>query len=395
MDRAIKKHSGYFILFVFVFLLHSCEGFFGKKTNSDFIDVPIYTNKAVAYVPVQPVWSGFVNPVDVIAGYDELVYVADAGSQNIISFDQSGNELGRFPVPGISAIAQDRSLDILAIGTFDTLGYSLATIYRIELKNSNYGLSGAHIEKKIIHPFYYRVNPPNNAIEASVRFKAIGLKADNSFFLTRSGPTSNVQGQDDAVLLFRADDSFVTPINIQTSTGIFSDYFKAPHSIVTQAMPPQSPFVNKSSDFLVSLLDNGVTLKVQYISVVETDNGITYSVQNLGTGDTAKAERFLYEPYRFAHPADITVSGDGTGFVFVVDSEKDSLYQFNLNGYEGVKPPAGSSSTKYILTSFGGTGMGLSQFKNPSGVAYLNKIVYVADAGNSRVLRFKLTTDFD
>ena len=160
-------------------------------------------------------------------------------------------------------------------------------------------------------------------------------------------------------------------------------------------MPPQSPFVNTSSDFLVTMLDNGVTLKVQYISVIETENGITYSVQNLGTGDTAKASRFLYEAFRFANPADVTISGDGTGLVFVVDAEKDSLYQFTLNGYEGLRPPAGSSSAKYILTSFGGTGVGLTQFKNPSGVAYLNKVVYVADAGNSRVLRFMLTTDFN
>jgi hypothetical protein len=28
-------------------------------------------------------------------------------------------------------------------------------------------------------------------------------------------------------------------------------------------------------------------------------------------------------------------------------------------------------------------------------VAYFNEILYVADAGNGRILRFKLTTDFD
>ncbi|MFT4754705.1 MAG: hypothetical protein ACI85Q_002265, partial [Salibacteraceae bacterium] len=34
-------------------------------------------------------------------------------------------------------------------------------------------------------------------------------------------------------------------------------------------------------------------------------------------------------------------------------------------------------------------------FKNPRAVAYLNEILYVADSGNGRVLRFKLTSDFD
>ena len=36
----------------------------------------------------------------------------------------------------------------------------------------------------------------------------------------------------------------------------------------------------------------------------------------------------------------------------------------------------------------------LSQFNSPTAVAYKNKIVWVCDTGNGRVLRFKLTTDF-
>ena len=56
--------------------LSSCRGFFGEKTDPSFIDVPIYINRDVAYVPIQPVWDGFIRPVDIIIGYDELVYVS-------------------------------------------------------------------------------------------------------------------------------------------------------------------------------------------------------------------------------------------------------------------------------------------------------------------------------
>ena len=62
---------------------------------------------------------------------------------------------------------------------------------------------------------------------------------------------------------------------------------------------------------------------------------------------------------------------------------------------EGVLPPAATGITKYQKTSFGGTGLSSTQFRSPSGVAYFDKILYVADAGNSRILRFKLTTDFE
>ncbi|HEX2900688.1 MAG TPA: hypothetical protein VHS96_13280, partial [Bacteroidia bacterium] len=128
---------------------------------------------------------------------------------------------------------------------------------------------------------------------------------------------------------------------------------------------------------------------------IASDGGTDFLVEQLPTGDTAKAEGFLYTPGRFASPVDVAYSGDGTNYIFVVDREKDSLYQFTNTGLEGVQAPAGSSSSKNIRVSFGGRGVGLTQFDQPAAVAYYNQIVYVADAGNRRVLRFKLTTDFD
>jgi len=88
------------------------------------------------------------------------------------------------------------------------------------------------------------------------------------------------------------------------------------------------------------------------------------------------------------------VTGDGTNFIFVLDQQKDSLYQFTVTGLEGVKPPVGSATSKYQMASFGGRGDGLTQFNAPSSVAYKNRILWVCDTGNGRILRFKLTTDF-
>jgi len=381
--------------------LSSCDGFFGVETPTDFLDEPQFNDQTVAYVPIQPVWEGFADPVDVIAGWDELIYVADAGSEEIVSFDQAGNELGRFKVPGLHSITQDRRLDILATGRKDTLvngtPFRLPAIYRIDLnKTGTYGLNEARIIKTIIHPFFFKSSSPTSNDELAA-FESIAPMANNRYYVARSGVSNSPNqfgGPDNSVLLFDENDNFETPVFVTTSLGVVRDYFKNPTSLVSLAQPPQSPAVNRRGDFFFSSVSSNA-LKVQGIRFSTSDFGSSYDVVNYISGDTSKADGFLYEANKFTRPMDVTLAGDETNYIFVVDAEKDSVFQFNALGFEGVNPPAGSRSTKVIRASFGGTGEGLTQFREPKAIAYLNKILYVVDAGNHRVLRFKLTTDFE
>ncbi|MDX2249253.1 MAG: hypothetical protein SF052_20865 [Bacteroidia bacterium] len=383
-------------------ILTGCEGFFGKKTPTDFLDEPVYDSRTVAYVPIQPVWDNFTYPTDIIAGWDELLYVVDQGTEEIVALDQAGEELGRFRVQGLTAITQDRRLDILATGTIDTTisgtDFTLPAIYRINLnKTGEYGLKNAYISKKIIHPFYYRSGTPTISDEA-VSFTGIAVQGNNKYYVARNGPSnapSQFGGPDNTILVFDDTDKFQTPVFVTTNLGLIRDYFKSPQGLTTAAQPPQSPAVSSSPDFIFASIGTTNVLRVQYIAAIETPFGISYQVQNFPTGDTSRADHFLYEANRFESPSDVTLTGDGTNYLFVVDAAKDSVFQFNGLGYEGVNPPAGSNSRKVIQASFGGTGAGLTQFREPQGVAYINRILYVADAGNSRVLRFKLTTDFE
>lgn len=381
---------------VLTLFLSGCEGFFGKKVDPSFIDVPVYNQRQVAYVPIEPVWNDFVLPADIAIGYDELLYIVDAGTHEIVCYDQAGHEQGRFGVPGLKEVVQDRSLDLLAIGTFDTLGYSLPAIYRLELKsNLGYGLKNAVVEKKVVHPFYFKINLSPGQDDL-VQLNGIGVRANNSYYVARTGPfVSQIFGPDDAIIIFDEEDDFQTSVRVSTGGGIFSDYFNTPVAVTSIAQPPQSPFVADAGDFIFCSASSLTQIKVQYITVTESDAGIDYTLKEMVMGDTSQADGFLYSPGRFANPVDVTYSGDGTNYIFVVDGEKDSLYQFTNTGLEGVAPPAGSSSDKNVLVSFGGTGTGLTQFNNPTGVAYYQNILYVADQGNGRVLRFQLTTDFD
>jgi hypothetical protein len=390
---------------ILLLALVACDDYLGKKTDISFIDIPEFTQREVAYVPIQPVLNQFIRPVDICVGFDEMIYIADAGAQQIVCIDESGRELSRFNLPGVKSVVQDRRFDLLAIGTLDTMiagvTRSLSCIYRINLQGATgYGLRSARITNKIVHPYYFKSSFSNS--DADVTFNGIAVigsmdpSVNNRFLVTRSGPSANNAGQgpDDAVIQFSNQDVYQSPILVNTSAGLFNNYFKKPFGISSFTQPPQFT-ARLRPDFYVTMLGEDAALKVQLIEFSETDFGAEYRPVIFPVGDTATADGYLYQPNRFSHPTGVRVTGDATNFVFVVDTEKDSVYQFTSNGIEGVPPPPAANTTKYQMASFGGTGEGLTQFREPHAACVFRRILYVADAGNGRILRFRLTTDFD
>lgn len=376
---------------------YGCD-FFGRKTDLDFIEKPEFQQREIAYVPIQPPLQDFVEPVDICTGYDELLYVADQGAEEIVSMDESGRILGRFSVPGVKSVIQDRRLNLLAIGTIkDTISsvvYDLTCIYRINLQGeSGYGIQYAEIVNTIVHPFYYKST--FSQTDATVEFNRIAVLEDNSYFVVRNGNgNSIVAGPDDAVLLFDSKDELASPVYVSSGGSLYRDYFKKPFAITTQVQPPQ---INASGprDFWYSDIDPDAVIKVQNIQYVESEFGAQYEPYPYGVPDTSEADGYLTIPYRFENPMGMTFAGDASRLLFITDRAKDSVYIFSFNGFEGKRPPAGYPTSKYVNVSFGGTGGNLTQFNQPMGVAYKSRVLYVADSGNGRVLRFKLTTDFN
>jgi hypothetical protein len=396
------------------FCLTSCEGFFGTKTDASFIDSPEYQARNVAYVPILPIIDGvgtqtvedngsFGKITSMTAGFDRQMYVVDSLRGEIVSFDAAGVMTGYLKLPGVRAIAQTRTLDLLAVGKKDTIiqnnKYSLAVVYRINLKNQQYGLTGATPQIKVMHPFYFKSNISN--ADADVVFNGITTLADGKYYVTRSGPRNNTNqfsGPDDNVLLFGNDDRFITPVSVTTQLGVVSNYFKKPMGITSLIQPPQTFQVRETEDFIFTSMDENFAISVQHIEVRVDDNGQSYEVKILPPGDTSQADGYLYTPSRFSRPVDVAFAGDGTNFIFVADQAKDSVYQFTNTGWEGVRPPAGSvNAKKFIKTSFGG-GEGATRFYGPVAVAYMNRTLFVADQispGRCRILRFQLTIDIN
>lgn len=420
----MKKLLPLSALFIALLSLSACEDYFGNKTDLGFIDVPPNNSiRDIAYVPILPVLDNFVKPVDVCTGFDQLIYVVDEGSQEVIAMDEAGNIVGRKFIPGASSVAQDRRFDLLVVGTYDSLyssangdtNLTFSTIYRLRMVGGagGYDLSNARIVKRIIHPFYFTQSNPLRRTVDFVKFNKIAVIGNNQnpdqnnrYYVTRqyirnpdpdpNSPevSSGPLGPNDAVLYFNNEDVLISPISVQTSSGFFNDFFSHPVGITSLTQPPQFS-ATASSDFLYTSIDETNALKVQYVEFLEGEFGAEYRPRILASGDTSQADGFINSPFKFSQPADITLAGDGSQFIFVVDQASDSLYQFSFTGFEGVRPPAAAGIDRFIKASFGGTGSGLSNFNEPRAVAYYNEIVYVADAGNGRILRFKLTLDFD
>jgi hypothetical protein len=401
----MNRFKTYISILIALPFLAGCDKYFGDKTDLDFIEVPTFQPREIAYVPIQPYITNLERPVHITIGFDELIYVVDEDTEEIIAFDEALNELGRLRVKGVTSVQQDRQFNLLAIGKIDTtingVPYELSTIFRIDLLGANgYGLGQAKIVNTITHPFYFKNSFSTS--DAQVTFNAIGVIGNNTnsalnnrYYVSRSGPSPNNAGQgpDDAVVFFDNQDNYISPVPVSTSGGLFNDYFKKPFGLTSLAQPPQITASN-SPDFMFTSLDPGSPIKVQYIEFVEAEFGAEFRPVIYPINDPI-ADGWLNSPNKFTQPMSITVAGDESRFIFVTDAATDSLYQFTSNGLEGVPPPPASGAVRYTKASFGGTGPGPLEFNEPRGVAYYNEILYVCDAGNHRISRFKLTLDFD
>ncbi|MFI5172740.1 MAG: hypothetical protein ACHQFW_10135 [Chitinophagales bacterium] len=394
-----------------IFLLSGCDFLFGTRDDTVVDEIfdegaidPDVIQDEVGYVPILPFWNNFSDPVDVFCGYDELIYVIDNNGLNIL--DQTGQIFNTFYIPGATDITQDRRLHTYVAGRVeidvddDGILEDLAAIYHLT------GTSTGNIQiiDTLIQPFCdasRNITAFRGEEDEAVEFTGLATTADNTLYVTRKGPANDLAGiarPDNSILFFDETGNNIGYANgLSPTTGNLKSTWDI-SSIATFAAPPQSlSGISSSPEFMITLTNENAPYKCLWITQTsDPEAGISYGENALLTiFDFTKADRFLYEPDRFSNPTDVYIAPDFTGYIFLVDSEKDSLYQFTRKGYEGVNPPAGSATTKQIIASFGGDGNGPFNFAAPNGVAYLRGTVYVADKGNGRICRYKLSTDLE
>lgn len=408
-----------------------CESMFGSKTDpatDEIFDVgkidPSLEN-IDGYAPVLPVWSGFNQPTDVHVGFDTFVYVTDQEGVHLLDrADLSPRQT--IKLNGAVAVTQDRLLNVYVAARVDTVmqqsgnsvTYNLPAVFKI--KNMN-GMGEMAIVDTLILPFddaslstsaarNARLNKNSANNYENVEITGVAVLADNNLYVTRKGPlnsTQQVAAPDNTVLEFTQEvvsgektDKMVNIRQLVTLNPQNPSLKSALDlsSISSFVAPPQRERLTTDRSFIITQAAEGdIDFRVLWITAELTTDGMEYKQNTqLLAQDTTKADGFMYEPGKFKKPVDVTVAGDDNGYIFVVDEELNKLFQFQSNGEEGVNPPAGADqSSKKIIVSFGEKGVGPKQFDKPSGVAYFNKVVYVADKGNNRILRYRLTTDFE
>lgn len=416
-------------LIVIAGLIGGCDSIFGTKGDDTTDEIfeegridPTLVPDEIGYAALLPFWDFFDAPTDVYIGYDELVYVTDRSGLHLL--DRAGRTYYEtIELDGAVSVTQDRDLNVYVAARYDTvitavdsnLVWNLPAVYKF--RDINKGTPVA--VDTIIHPFDDSSRPtasaqrgrldkdsPNN--HEFVEFTDVTALYDNTIYISRRGP-QNITGQaaapDNIVMEFQQDpdreegkmrnNRLIRALSPNTPSLISA---VGPGAITGLAGPPQSEDITRDRSFIIAQADTdaNIPFRVLWINAEMTPDGLQFDPRSeLLARDTTQADKFLYDEFRFTEPSGVAFSADDRNHIFVTDIAADSLYLFQARGVEGVNPPPGSELERAQSVSFGGTGGGDRQFRDPSGVAYFDRIVYVADTGNNRITRHRLNTDFE
>ena len=314
------------------------------------------------YLPLQPDWTDFNEPSDIMIGREPFVYVADTKNNRIVMLDIAGRRVGvSRTIKNPVALAQDGLFDILVCGELDTVlqgkTVTIGAIFRIHLNEVRHDIANAPIECAYIQP-----SRPER------RYTGIAVLPGNGYLLSRTGPSNASRfDPDDAVLLMSPQDSILSRLSSLVPEG------NALYSI--GSISSLSIASDRSQDILFTQISPSMQYKVQWLTYISAD--VTGWFQKFNPGDPQNSGADLLSVGRFSMPEDITY--DIFGNIYVIDAGKDSVLKFTSTGKE--------------MHSFGGKGLGKSQFSEPKGIAWFNKTLYVADTKNNRICRFRLSTD--
>lgn len=364
------------ILFFALFFSFGCDEKFdtGVLPNPDKFSANQDTN----YVEIIPPYGGFEKPVAIIIGNDQLLYIADYDSNEVIMMDAAGVILNRRKILRPTAIVQNYKLDLYVCGEaiapngIDTIG----AIYKIYLARFDTTIGGQDTSLFFNHDLE---NAPMRVIRQEPerpqrRYVSIGILPGNDFFVARTGPdNSSFVDPDNRILIFNRVDKFVTPLGdlITRSTGgtAITDINKLTGFTVFPS----------SYDFIVLQSNEGTSYGAIWM-IYQNTPSFTGWLPKFDPSNPEQRTIDFVRPYRFVYPTATAIDRRRSD-IFIVDAELDSVIKFDRNG-------------KFKIESFGkikSASPDLPGLKSPRGIAYSNDCtLYIADTGNKLIRRFKL-----
>ncbi|MBX2977253.1 MAG: hypothetical protein KF721_14080 [Ignavibacteriaceae bacterium] len=352
-------------LFLLLISLHFFIGCADKLDTGTLINSSGEGNIAgdTLYVQLNPVWEGFNKPQDIYIGNEPFIYIADTDNNSVKMYNLAGQLLGQREIKKPIAIGQDYQLNLLVCAEFDTVvggqNRSYSAVYKLDMVSAGHIIENAPITR--ILPQATDFTKPNR------KYSGVAGFYDNSFYVTRRGPdNSSIIDPDNSILIFEKKlrsngtkiDTLIgrIPLIDPIGSGIES----------ANQVSAITPFKKRNIDFIITMIGDN-SFKVQWLQYLVTTefSGYKNKLSPFNAG--------MMIPNKFSKPEGVTV--DNSGNIYVADSGKDSIYVFNSSGDE--------------MKSFGGPTI----FNAPHGVAFFDKVLYVADTGNNRILRYILSTD--
>jgi hypothetical protein len=382
--RCDLKISGIYISFALGILaavaLLLPNGCGDKVALPSDLPAPCYSCGGVdtAYVQVNPTWTSadgmaYNKPYDVCIGYDQFVYICDTKNNRIVKLDDDGSFVESYPVINPVAITQDRGLDLLVVaGDFfttkpdtihvrpDSIRIVLdSTIYGNAIyRKRHFGNEGFQVVWRADSPYYSTYIPTTGDTiwnEAEFWGIAASTETNKEYFLADFAVG--------AILRFNSQDKAVPPELVSDGAAYGKTSYPCDVYFYTIAGQDYLAFAQGIGNF-----------GVQIVSPV---NG-----QPLFTN----SEEGLPPLVRFGSSGHKQVAVDElSNFYVLLESFKPYegthhlLYKYDRTGEK--------------LLEFGTEGSGERQFRGPRGLAYSNGILYIADTGNNRIVRYQLATD--
>ena len=350
----------YLLILILLFIFSGCGKRIKLPTN---IPQPGAVTTDTTYIPIGLGWTEaaglpFDGPQDVHVGFDGFVYIADTGNDRIVKFDQAGNFVDQYEgVKQPRSVSQDRLLRLLVTGgntiyvklkdeqMFDSL-YAGADIYDTTIIVRQ---DTIFIDSVIFDTTY-------NVDTTATSYKAIAADPRPSSGYATYFVCDYTRDQINRFIFYEPNELY--DLGAAIPPGFELSKTKYPTGVFTYLSGDKFRFLfcQALSYFSVQLLDGNDFNPL----IPRTDSSQIYWQGTFGLAEDVAVDEFEN--------------------IFVVDSEKSQVHKFSRNGVH--------------ILSFGKEGTGDEEFKNPKGIAYANKIVYVADTGNNRILRFVLSTDF-
>ena len=339
---------------------------------------PSYKNPE--YIQINPILDAangynFNHPADIYFGVDNFLYIADTDNNRIVMMDIGGAIQGYSQqIDHPVAITQNDSLQLLIVNNTNA-------VFKIDLYEYQHNIGSAPVQ--IV--FEEESRPTR-------QFTGITVHNGFEYYVTVIDTGS---GRNESYIYdFRADHWLKGPLPLEVNgSGLFSAMLptgivsrREEHLDISARAEDTPAFLFTQTGFIPQFqLQN--YYKVQDVTTVkfEGDDILVPNVSLIGTD--------IYNFEKYYNPEDITL--DRSGFVFVVEcgpkrseiddsSYKPGFYRFSPTGKQ--------------LQSVLAFGSGNDEFFNPKGIAVspiaeIDQVVYVADTGNNRIMRFILSTD--